>query len=111
MRGPVVTLSSSAAQALALALHELAANALVHGALSQVSGRLSVTWEVARSQADRRLSLEWRESGVAMPCADALKWEGFGGELIRRALPYQLHAATTLQYGADGVRCTISAPL
>jgi two-component sensor histidine kinase len=111
IEGPPVALSSMAAQALALALHELATNAVKYGALAQASGRLSVVWRSEGTQAERRLALEWRESGVTMPCPSASGREGFGSELIRRALPYQLQADTTLEFLSDGVRCTISSPV
>ena len=42
--GPPVTLPAPAAQALAL--HELATNAVKYGAIGQPAGRLSVTWQV-----------------------------------------------------------------
>ncbi len=43
--GPPVFLPPREAQALSMALHELATNAAKHGALSHPDGRLSVTWE------------------------------------------------------------------
>jgi two-component sensor histidine kinase len=36
---------------------------------------------------------------------------GYGSELIERALPYQLKAKTKLEFGPDGVRCRIAAPV
>jgi two-component sensor histidine kinase len=44
--GPTVALSATAAQALGLALHELATNAVKYGALAQSDGKLEVRWEV-----------------------------------------------------------------
>ena len=54
--GPKFLLDPTKAQTLALALHELAANAAKYGALSSASGRLSVAWEL---QADA-LTIHWR---------------------------------------------------
>lgn len=42
IEGPELSLSADAAQALGLALHELATNAAKHGAFAIDSGRLSV---------------------------------------------------------------------
>lgn len=109
--GPPVDLPATSAQAMALALHELATNALKHGALATTDGRLSVTWRLDETGPERRVALEWRESGVAMPEDGAARRKGYGRELIERALPYQLRAATELAFGPDGVRCAISVPV
>jgi two-component sensor histidine kinase len=37
--------------------------------------------------------------------------KGYGWELIERALPYQLRARTSLEFGPDGVRCAITLPV
>jgi PAS domain S-box-containing protein len=44
--GPYVLLNPAAAQSLALALHELATNAVKYGALSSSAGRVHLTWDV-----------------------------------------------------------------
>lgn len=111
VEGPPVALPPAAAQALGLAVHELATNALKYGALAQPSGRLTVSWNVEDDGPQRRVALEWRESGVSMPEGGRPKRKGYGSELIERALPYQLRAKTRLEFGADGVRCTVIAPI
>lgn len=109
IRGDIVALPAGSAQTLALALHELATNAVKHGALGQQDGRLSIAWELRAEGGERRLVLEWLESNVAMSKPPIRK--GFGTELIEKALPYQLKAETELRFAADGVRCTIAVPL
>lgn len=111
---PGIRLRSSMVQTLAMALHELATNAVKYGALCQPGGHLSVTWGMA--EPDRkgrpRLHIEWRESGVRMPPpGSAPQGSGQGRELIEKALPYQLNAETRLQMTADGVLCTITVPV
>jgi two-component sensor histidine kinase len=59
----------------------------------------------------RRVVLDWRESGVAMPGGGPPARKGYGSELIERALPYQLGAETRLEFGMDGVRCRITVPV
>lgn len=113
--GPAgIRLRSSMVQTLAMALHELATNAMKYGAFSQPDGRLVITWRV-ESPDDRgrpRLHIDWRESGVKMPAADAAPHgSGQGRELIEKALPYQLHARTRFELGPDGVHCTITIPV
>ncbi len=110
VEGPVVELSGDQVQAVALALHELATNAVKHGALAQASGRLSVVWRVEQDGDDARLVVDWHESGVSMPGGPPTH-RGYGTELITVALPYQLDAETALEFAPDGVRCRIALPL
>ncbi|MHC2019971.1 PAS domain S-box protein [Methylobacterium sp. CM6247] len=110
--GPPVTLPAPAAQALALAVHELATNAVKYGAIGQPSGHLSVTWQVEEDEhGTPRVVLEWRESGVQISQNSQSRRKGYGRELIERALPYQLNARTELEFGEGGVRCLIAVPI
>ena len=112
VRGPSVNLPASAAQAIALALHELATNAVKYGALRQPSGRLSISWHVRQVATDAQVILEWRENGVVMSDVQPEKRrKGYGSELIERALPYQLNAKTKLEFTGDGVHCVVELPL
>lgn len=107
-----VRLRSSMVQTLAMALHELATNAVKYGALGQPKARLAVDWRVETSSENCEpwLRIDWRESGVEMPDT-ALRGAGQGRELIERALPYQLGAQTAYSLNADGVHCEISIPV
>jgi two-component sensor histidine kinase len=108
--GPDVELPPNAAQALALAIHELATNAVKYGALSQQSGTLEVTWNLRVNDQYKFVNLEWRETGVSLP-SDPPARRGYGRELIERALPYQLDAVTRFEIAPDGVRCSVELPL
>ncbi|WP_158626062.1 HWE histidine kinase domain-containing protein [Arsenicitalea aurantiaca] len=57
--GPDFSVCPQHAQTVGMALHELATNSLKHGALSEPSGRLTVTW---RSNDANQWRLEWRET-------------------------------------------------
>ena len=115
LEGPAnVPLRSGTLQTFALALHELATNALKYGALAAVDGHLFVGWRIERSadNGSPRLHVEWRESGVDMEAVGPhARSHGYGRELIERALPYQLNAKTTYELGPNGVRCTIDVPI
>jgi PAS domain S-box-containing protein len=103
--GDDVQLSSQLAVNLAVALHELATNAIKYGALSVPAGRVDLAWE----RRGDRLHLSWRESGgppVAPP-----KREGFGTRMIRRALASELRGPVTLEFRPEGLLCAIDAPL
>lgn len=112
--GPAVELPRRTVQTLALAVHELATNAVKYGALSTPSGRLSVSWAVGNESggSGRRLVLDWRENGVLTLAGRAEpRRRGYGRELIEEALPYELDAATRLDFTEEGVRCEIELPL
>lgn len=106
--GPSLDVSPKAAQALSLAVHELATNAVKYGALGDRGGRLSIRWHVGTGETgDELLTLVWQERDV--PVRPPMEYKaGFGTELITKALPYQLHARTELRFEADGVVCTIA---
>ena len=115
-----IMLGANAVQILALVLHELATNAVKHGALGQPGARLAIRWRLhphgtraLRAEPEAaRLEVEWHESGVRMPQGPApARGSGYGRELIERALPYQLGARTSFTLGPDGVRCTIELPV
>lgn len=109
--GPAgVSLRSATVQTFALALHELATNAVKYGALSVPAAQLTVRWHVESAGGGDAptLHVDWRESGVNIAqVAKPARGGGFGRELIERALRHQLGAETTYNIGADGVHCTI----
>ncbi len=112
--GPEETpLRSSAVQMLAMALHELATNAVKYGALGQPAATLEIRWEVEPDDPGLRLQVDWHERGVCMPDAGErqARGNGQGRELIERALPYQLNAITTYTFQDDGLHCTLSLPV
>ncbi len=116
LEGPAnVRLRSSTVQTLAMALHELATNALKYGALGQPQAALAIRWrfEANGPNSTPWLHIDWHESGVVMPDSDAGTHGGTGQgrELIEQALPYQLGARTTYTLEPGGVHCTISIPV
>jgi len=109
--GPRVTLPHLDMQLLALALHELATNALKHGALKGSRGRIDVRWQMLDPMNTPRLELVWVESGVELDEPEASSFgRGFGRELLELALPYQLDATTKLDLTQDGVRFSAVIP-
>ena len=109
LSGPEVHLQPRAGQVLALAVHELAVNAVEHGALGEGTGRLEVVWSVAAEEARTSLTIDWKELGSAGVGEGS--HEGFGTEVLTRTVAYELKATTTLAYEADGLRCTLRFPL
>lgn len=80
LKGPSVQLQPAHAQSLGLILHELAMNASRFGALSHPDGRLDVSW----TQANGRVTLEWREYGGSDVTEPDRK--GFGTGLLERLI-------------------------
>ena len=110
--GPSIELAPNAAQAIALAVHELATNAVKYGALRQPPGKLEINWHLQGNGGDARVILTWLERNI--DTADAPlqpRRTGYGRELIERALPYQLNAITKLEFTPEGVRCSVELPL
>ncbi|MCB4822111.1 response regulator [Roseicella aerolata] len=107
IRGPEVAIGPRAAPGLALLLHELATNALKHGALSSAAGNVALEWQVEGD----RLTLDWRESGgpsVAGPPART----GFGSRLLRQADLGALRQGVELDWSdPDGLRARLQAPV
>jgi two-component sensor histidine kinase len=90
-----------------MVLHELATNAAKYGALSVPTGRVEVRWR--RDGPEGRLSLQWRETGgptVQPPAA-----EGFGVQLIRRTVAYDLDGEVMIGYEPAGLVGELVFPL
>ena len=109
LSGPDMRLTPRTGQVLALALHELAVNALAHGSLRFPAGRIEVTWTQTDAAPAPWLTLVWKESGASS--IGEPQREGFGTEVLTRMLPYDIQAETELAFEPDGLRCTIRLPL
>jgi PAS domain S-box-containing protein len=134
MSGRSMTLHPSAVLALALALHELAANAARHGALSVASGSLEVAWE----QRGDELALQWSEYGGPCPpspvgesqvgesqagesqagesqagesqVGESQIREGLGLRIVRASVETQLCGRIAFDWRAEGLVCIIHVP-
>jgi two-component sensor histidine kinase len=97
------------ALALAMALQELATNAVKYGALANTVGRLDVGWSVDRQPGEPRLHLKWQESGG--PPVQAPARRGFGTRLIERSLAQELNGKVRILFEPMGVVCIVDAPM
>jgi PAS domain S-box-containing protein len=107
INGPAdLWLDSTKSVAVAMALHELATNAVKYGALSNGGGRVSIAWE--RQFQANRVKLVWQESGG--PEVSPPKQKGFGSHLIERAFGGQL-GGSELVFSPEGLSCTLEVGL
>lgn len=104
--GLLPPVSPGQAQALVMALHELASNATRHGALSCPTGVVEVT--CAHAADGNGAVVDWRESG-GPPVPGPPERHGFGTRLLTRALTHDLgpDSRVSLEFNPDGVRATI----
>lgn len=102
--GPDVLLTPRAANAMSLALHELATNAVKFGALSTESGRVEVRW---RRTEDGGLALMWTEAG-GPPVAPPTR-RGFGATLLQKVTGRELGGEAHVEHRREGVRAVLTA--
>jgi PAS domain S-box-containing protein len=107
--GPHVRLSPRVSLSLTMALHELSTNAMKHGALSNDSGRIALTWQTLGSGSATRLRLRWEERG-GPPVAPPTR-KGFGSRLLERGLSGELAGEVQITYDSRGLTCEIDIPL
>lgn len=103
--GPDVAIASKQAQLLSMAFHELATNAVKHGALSNKAGRIEVAWDAERTQQVQLVRICWRERGVTIN-RDAIK-RGFGSEILEKSIPEMLRGSFNRTFHPDGIECVI----
>ncbi len=108
MGGPNIRVSPRAALAYAMALHELATNALKYGALSNDVGRVIINWDVETRDGTERLVLRWEE--LNGPPVHAPSRSGFGSRMIERMLVSEIGGEARIDYRTHGVVCMIEAP-
>lgn len=108
MTGPDVALSSGASQDFAMVMHELLTNATKYGALSDPEGTVAVDWQVTRG-AQPSLSLTWQERNG--PPVSPPERTGFGSRVLTQLAEASLGASVALDFQAEGLRFTFSAPL
>ncbi|GAB0119566.1 hypothetical protein Acid7E03_36380 [Acidisoma sp. 7E03] len=108
-----IALPPNVVQPLAMALHELATNAVKYGAFSFPAGRLEVRWVVEQTERHPRLlTISWSELGVPTRADPQPKRGGGNGRhLIERALPYQTGGETQFRLAEDGLRCVMRVPV
>lgn len=102
--GPSINLSSKAALTIAMLLNELCTNAFKHGAWSNRSGFVDISWQVTGST----FSFRWAERGG--PAVKPPSRRSFGSRLIEKLMPAALDGRATLSFDLRGVVFELQAP-
>jgi two-component sensor histidine kinase len=97
VHGPRLRLMPASAQAIGLALHELATNAGKYGALSTDKGRIDIRWGTDGDG----LTMSWTERGG--PPVSAPKQGGFGTVVTKAMAESSVDGAVDLDYAPSGL--------
>jgi two-component sensor histidine kinase len=95
--------------ALGLTIHELASNAVRHGALSVPEGNVEIDWFVTGTDGERKIEIDWAERDG--PAVEKPTRTGFGSRLIEANVRSTLGGAVDLNYAKSGLRATLTFPL
>jgi PAS domain S-box-containing protein len=97
VRGPRLRLKPESAQAIGLALHELATNAGKYGALSTNKGRVDIWWQAAANM----FTISWTENEG--PPVAAPTRRGFGSTVIDTMAKYSVGGEVAIYYARSGL--------
>jgi two-component sensor histidine kinase len=102
--GPELRLNAAAAQAIGLAMHELATNAGKYGALSMHRGRVNVYWEADGDT----LTMSWTECNG--PSVSPPERRGFGSVVMREMVEHSVDGKVDLDYAPSGLTWRLTCP-
>ncbi|WP_217271912.1 PAS domain S-box protein [Sphingopyxis sp. BSNA05] len=109
LSGPSLKITAPAAQAIGMALHELATNAAKYGALSNDEGAVEIDWKLDGEEiSEQRLLLDWIERGgpeVTKPSRN-----GFGSTVIDQILSASINGEVSLDWFPTGLVCHVNCP-
>jgi PAS domain S-box-containing protein len=103
MRGPKLRLNAASAQAIGLALHELATNAGKYGALSN-TGRVDVCWGTDGNT----FTMSWTERDG--PPVSVPQQRGFGTVVMKEMAERSVNGTVDLEYAPSGVTWRLTCP-
>ncbi len=104
VQGPKLRLNPASAQAIGLALHELATNAGKYGSLSTNTGRVDVCW----GSDGKSLTMSWTEREG--PPVSAPKRRGFGTIVMEAMAERSVDGKVDLDYAPSGLTWRLTCP-
>jgi two-component sensor histidine kinase len=108
LSGPPLTLNPAAAQAIGMALHELATNGAKYGALSVRQGTLRIAWNLTGAGDEQVFEMSWLERGG--PAVTAPQRTGFGHTIMAQLTEHSLGGKVGLDFAVKGLCWKISCP-
>lgn len=109
VRGPPLRVAASAVQSIGMAIHELATNAVKHGALSDENGHVDIAWQVVGGHGDeRRFTMSWTEKDG--PVARVPTHRGFGSRVIKNMVELSLDGEVRLEFAPSGLIWELACP-
>ncbi|MGH1569566.1 PAS domain-containing protein [Methylobacterium sp. P31] len=108
--GPPVNLLPRAAEVFGLAIHELTANAVKFGALSEGGGSVAVRWRLQPGRSEPCLVFRWAERGGPEPTRLPVH-RGFGLRLLQQILPGDLSGRSKVRFPPSGLLCRVDLPV
>jgi two-component sensor histidine kinase len=107
--GPPIRVAARAVQSIGMAVHELATNAVKHGALSNQSGQVDISWQLIGSGSRARFAMSWNESGG--PPIQTPERKGFGSKVIKNMIELSLGGDVKLEYAPEGFNWELACPM
>lgn len=107
VEGPDIQLLPAAAQAIGMAIHELATNASKYGSLSNLTGTVKLTWDLP-SVNKNLFSMTWVEQGGPVVIPPTI--HGFGQKVIVQMVQSSLNAKAEVHYLSSGLVWTLQSP-
>jgi PAS domain S-box-containing protein len=104
VHGPKLRLNAASAQAIGLALHELATNAGKYGALSTDGGRADVCWGIDGDT----FTMSWTEREG--PPVSAPQRRGFGTMVMESMAEHTVDGTVYLEYASSGLTWRLNCP-
>ncbi|MEO6093080.1 MAG: PAS domain S-box protein [Novosphingobium sp.] len=109
LEGPELLLTPGAVEAIAMAIHEMATNAVRHGALNSRAGQVVVAWRVEPAQDGEQFAITWTETGG--PPVVAPEALGFGARIIADVPRNKLGAEVSIDFPPEGFRWSLRCPV
>lgn len=108
LHGPHLVLGAGAIQGIALAIHELATNAVKYGALSVPTGRVDIVWHFG-GHIGHNWTISWIETGG--PAVKSPIRKSFGHAVLGRVVEGATGGKVEISFPKTGVIWRLHAPL
>ena len=104
IEGPSTSVRADVAPLIALLFHEMTANSVKHGALSDRGGTLAIRWH----EESGGVAINWQED---LPVEiEKPESHGFGFALIERAIPYECNGKASIEINGKQLKISFWLP-